>query len=418
MSSFRPRQPPSTKLTALGWVAGLALVVVGFAWISVKSYDFFHSDIAHLGRSHLKPVEIVGSQQTLFDWSKQACESRDIPDLPARAFRDAGGEVHLIASGYINRAMVGPGLNRVKQDCSVVFRSKLSAKPQLFTDEEWIAAPYTRDGRTVFSLVHDEYHGWQHTAGHCVAAFPRCWYNAITLARSDDGGRNFRHALPPPANLVASVPYRYEPNVRPYGIFNPSNIVEKDGYYYSLVVAQPYRAQRGGTCVMRTRNLADPRSWRAWDGDGYDTSFANAYQVRDAANGKHFCDPVSKDQIGTMSDSLTFNTYFDKYLLLGSAGSYDARKRRLVNGFYYSLSDDLVHWSQRKLVAEAELPWSYRCGDADPVLYPSVLDPASKSRNFETTGRRAYLYFTRFHYTSCRSDFNRDLVRVPIEFSK
>jgi hypothetical protein len=127
---------------------------------------------------------------------------------------------------------------------------------------------------------------------------------------------------------------------------------------------------------------------------------------------------VSPDQIGPMSDSLTYNTYFGKYLLMGSSTAYDPGEHRVVSGFYYSLSDDLVNWSERKLVYEAELPWTYRCGDPDPVLYPSVLDPASKSQNFETSGRRPYLYFTRFHYSACRSNFNRDLVRVPISFSK
>jgi hypothetical protein len=35
-----------------------------------------------------------------------------------------------------------------------------------------------------------------------------------------------------------------------------------DGYYYVLLRAQRYRAQPQGTCVMRTKDLADPR----WDG--------------------------------------------------------------------------------------------------------------------------------------------------------
>jgi hypothetical protein len=53
-----------------------------------------------------------------------------------------------------------------------------------------------------------------------------------------------------------------------------------------------------------------------------------------------------------------------------------------------------------------------------PVAYPSVLDSDSTSRNFETTSKRAYLYFTRSNYKSCRGFLNRDLVRMPIEFSK
>jgi hypothetical protein len=47
-----------------------------------------------------------------------------------------------------------------------------------------------------------------------------------------------------------------------------------------------------------------------------------------------------------------------------------------------------------------------------------VLDPASSSRDFDTTGRTPYLYFTRFHYRNCVLTDNRDLVRVPIRFSK
>ena len=85
-------------------------------------------------------------------------------------------------------------------------------------------------------------------------------------------------------------------------------------------------------------------------------------------------------------------------------------------GFYYSLSDDLIDWEPRKLIREAELTWTYRCGDSNPVMYPSVIDPQSKSRNFETVGKTAWLYFTRNHYKDCKQTSNRDLVRVPIAF--
>jgi hypothetical protein len=89
-----------------------------------------------------------------------------------------------------------------------------------------------------------------------------------------------------------------------------------------------------------------------------------------------------------------------------------------VSGIYYSLSDDLIHWTPRELIVEVESRQTYRCGDPYPVAYPSVLDPDSTSRNFETTGKRAYLYFTRFNYESCKETSDRDLVRIPIEFSK
>ena len=95
-----------------------------------------------------------------------------------------------------------------------------------------------------------------------------------------------------------------------------------------------------------------------------------------------------------------------------------SRSGRVRTGIYYSVSDDLVNWNKRKLIREVELPWTYECGDLNPILYPSVLDPASASRNFETTGRRPFLYFTRFHYRDCVRTLNRDLIRVRVEFNK
>src|SRR5439155_3847627 len=104
----------------------------------------------------------------------------------------------------------------------------------------------------------------------------------------------------------------------------------KDDYYYALVVGHHYRKQKEGTCVMRTRDLADPGSWRAWDGDGYNVSFVDPYKPGTTASQDHLCAPVSPDKIGTMSSSLTYNTYFQKFLLVATGSAYDAAKRRTV----------------------------------------------------------------------------------------
>lgn len=413
MSGEPPGGQTGISRLALGAsIAALLAVIAGFSWVAIKSFDLIHG--GEIGTSGLKPVKLTGPEQTVFSWRKDACQQEDIPDLPARAFRDATGRVHLIASHVVTRAEIGSNLNQVRHDCRAVMRSRRSAKPQLYANLEWIASPYTLDGKTVFALVHDEYHG------DCAAVqYLDCWYNAVTLARSDDGGSTFRDAFPPPDQLVAEVPYRWDPATDSrYGVFSPSNIVKKGAYYYAMALTEPYRAQESGTCLMRTANLADPTAWRAWNGDGFDVKFVDPYKVKNADNGDHFCKPVSFSQISTMVQSLTYNTYFGKYLLVGISAAYDPAKRRVVDGFYYSLSDDLIHWSTRKLLREVELLSTYRCGDPDPVLYPSVIDPGSASRNFETTGQHPYLYFTRFHFSACQPTFNRDLVRVPIEFSK
>jgi hypothetical protein len=395
-------------------------VTGAFAAIAVVSYSMLTGDETD-PPSSLPPLALVSQEETVFDFTEDGCSPIDIPDAPARAFRDAEGQVHLIASHYVTRAMVGPTLDAVRHDCRRVMVSDLDGDPARFDDREWLAAPYTTDGRTVHALIHDEYQGYRHPGQCSPGAGLKCWYNSITLARSTDGGRSFTHAAPP-RHLVASVPYRYEPDAGPFGLFQPTNIVHggdgglEDGFYYALIHAEAFGAQRQGTCVMRTARLDLPGSWRAWDGSGYDVRFTDPYTSRGEEGG--VCVPVSFPEIAGMTHSLTYNTYLGKYVLVAPAGARRPGKRGVVWGFYYSTSGDLIDWTPRQLIREAVLTSQYQCGDPDPVGHPSLLDPTSASRNFETTGRRPWLYFTRFHYKRCRNVLNRDLVRVRVRFSK
>lgn len=397
--------------------AAFLLALTGiFVAVAVLSYKALWPEESN-PQSDLPPLALVGPEQTVFDHTRDGCSPTDIPDAAARAFRDADGRVHLIASHYVTRAMVGPSLDTVRHDCHQVMASDFDADPANFADREWLTSPYTTDGRTVYALVHEEYQGYNHP-GRCTSKVPLdCWYNSITLARSTDGGRTFTHA-PPPRHLVAAVPYRYEPGLKPYGLFQPSNINYRsvDGYYYTLIQAEAFHEQHAGTCVMRTTTLDRPDSWRAWDGRAFSVRFVNPY--RENGVGGHVCAPVSFPEIAKMTGSLTYNTYLEKYVLVSPSAQEIPGKRGPTWGFYYSTSDDLIHWEPRRLIREAVLTSSYRCGDPNPVGYPSLLDPESTSRNFETTGERPWLYFTRFHYEQCRNVPNRDLVRVRVRFSR
>jgi len=117
-----------------------------------------------------------------------------------------------------------------------------------------ISAPYTIGGTTVYALVHDEYQGNTHP-GQCPSGeYFKCWYNAVTLAVSRDGGKTYADPAP---RLVASVPYRYGPDQGPIGIFTPSNIVrnERDGYFYALVYVN-VRNEYIGTASSARRTSA------------------------------------------------------------------------------------------------------------------------------------------------------------------
>ena len=371
-------------------------------------------------------VQPAGSPVTAFDWTTDRCEDLDIPDTPARAFRDPTGQVTFFASHYVTRRAIGPGLESVQHQCAVSMDSLRNPDPALYTYREWLAAPYLMpDGMTVMSLIHDEFQG-SRVPGACPSLnYNKCWYNAITLGVSSNRGATFSRASAPPSHLVAQIPYQFDPYGGPMGIFQPSNIVrhypDDDGYYYSLIGTQTYGDQQGGTCLMRTQNLMDPHSWRAWDGQGFTASFVDPYIGSPPPQG-HLCQPVSRDDIEVQTSSLTYNTFLGKYVLVG-AHRYAPYTHEERPGFYWSTSDDLVNWSRAVPLMAAETHDGFRCGAADPVRDSALLDPASSSPNFETTGRTMDLFFVLFHPTynangTCTVGLDRDLVRVPVTFNR
>jgi hypothetical protein len=363
----------------------------------------------------LPSVRVVGPPQAVFDWGESACEPMNYPDLPARAFRDFEGNVQLLISHFANYRLRGPSLDQLAIDCEPVLRSHRSASPRRFQDREWIASIFLRDGKSVWALVHDEYQGNRHR-GRCPSRrYYRCWYNAITLAHSSDGGRTYTQAAPP-RNLVAAAPYRYRPDRGPAGVFAPSNVVAgPDGAFYALVrVRDPGRLR--GTCLLRTRHIGRPRSWRAWDGDGFSGRFRNPYGARPRP--RLPCVPVGQGEIAEMGESLTYNETLGRYLLVGLAPPSVDSVGPKARGIYFSTSADLVHWSERKLITRAVTTHNFDCGGPSPLAYPSVIDPESSSPTFATSGARPFLYYTQFRYRDCDRTAERDLMRVPLAVTR
>jgi PKD domain-containing protein len=379
----------------------------------------------------------LGPEQTVFDHSSEAtgdlieaCDTWDIPDQPARAFRDDQGRVQIQFGANEPRRNIGSDLNAASSfghhDCTVTSQDGRDPNPSHYDMYSWLAAPYTFDGHTVYSLVHEEFRGWE--AAQPYSCQPpnndttKCWYNAITLKTSTNSGDRYAHT-PAPSHLVASVPYTWVNQTGPYGVFSPSNIIRKqpdDGYLYVIVRAkEPGNADI--SCVMRTQAtpqaLGSPTSWLAWgDGpdpgstDSYEVQFVNpyTYNFTNDPPANHMCKDIGGGIVTGVSESLTYNTYFGKYMLVGAYGNP-------VPGFFYSLSDDLINWSQNKLLIGLETQHSWQCGDPDPARDPSLLDPSSSSRNFETTGRQLYVYYKIFRLNlGCSLGPDRDLLRLPI----
>jgi hypothetical protein len=361
-------------------------------------------------------VTVTGPEETVYDWDTMRCHDLDLPDGPLRAFRDALGRSQLVvASGWGNTRMIGPNLDNVTKNCTIILGNQHLPMPSDYSDWDWVQGIYTFDGQEIFALLHDEYHGSEHP-GFCGDAFIKCRYNSITFARSTDGGNSFVRP-PPPTNLVAAIPYRYVPGDGRYGYFAPSNVIEKDGYYYNFILASAeYKEQSPGVCLMRTQTLGDARSWRAWDGEGFNVRFVDPYRESVEPLGSHVCEPVDPD-LADLNRNVSYASNIGKYVAVGKTRAFVPSLGITTPGIFYSLSDDLIHWSGRELLMVAEDGNTWQCGDPEPVTYPALIDTDSPERNFESTDGTTYMYLTKFLHENCISVLKRDLVRYSIQIS-
>lgn len=390
----------------IGWALRLAAFGLGLVLLALVP-----STLA-AGETDDEPqLHVVGVPQVVFDWSRSACSGAEEPDLPARAIRESRGRVHLFLSNYETYRMSGPDLNHLRPVCRPVMTSPDDPDPSHYRDRRWVGSPFTFDGKHVWALVHHEYQGDQHEGRCPEQSYYPCWYNAITLARSSDGGRTFRQARSP-RDLVASSSHRYHHGIGPAGVFAPSNLLKRGKYFYALVrVRDPGRPS--GDCLIRTAEITAAGSWRAWDGSSFSAGFEDPYRQRSKEEARPPCKRIAPDQISEMTESLTFSKVLDRYLLLGIAGPM-TRNPPGERGVYFSTSGDLIHWTPRRLLMRATTLHSFECGDRSPIAYPSLIDPVSTSRNFLTTGRKPFLYFTKFRYRKCQKTPDRDLMRVRL----
>ena len=341
-----------------------------------------------------------GPRVAVFNTARDSCELIDIPDAPARAFRDDRGTVHLIASHYIARAGVGPTLETVKHDCQVVYRSNHDPNPAHFDDSTWLDSFYSIDGRRVVALGHMEYHGWEHR-GMCASRTDTnaCWYNADTFHMSTDGGYHFGSPRAP-ANYAVGAPYRYAVNQGPEGNSVDTNIVKAGDWYYAMVTDWPWPPNcsegQGHPCLLsfggspiRTANILDASSWRGWNGHDFGVVFADPYRSAVTRPQDHVYAPVPY-----MYYVNAINFHEAAHLFIATL--WDPWNTAYgAPGLYLSTSADLVHWSKPTAVitleqlraSEPRGNWSY--------LYFSLIDPKSADPNFSTVTDTPDLYYVR-----------------------
>jgi hypothetical protein len=383
----------------------------------------------------------LGQEEIVFDWTTDRCEALDVPDLPTRAFRDADNKIQLITSHYINRRLIGDSFDNLKKDCNVILNSNYDANPSKFNDHEWISSVYTLDGKNIYALMHNEYHAHTHQGMCETKDYFDCWYNSITSAVSTDKGKTYHQETAPNHTVVYPLLKQSKYSATPSGYHEPGKIIRHtDGYYYAFLkyeTSHEYvRDKQGmihkdskrkvspgdrGPCLMRAKNIKElsgkgETKWMLWDGQDFTIESKNPYQ--------EIFDPKEQscatlDNIEMMHGSLTWNTYLSKYILVDKHSITGGK-----HGFYFSLSDDLIKWSDPQF-----LGYSSNIGkESGLASYPSIIDPEVivngvdvQTRNFDKSDNSFYLYFTRANkaYPDNQDNPNirfldRDLIRVPV----
>lgn len=337
------------------------------------------------------------------------CAANDIPDAPARAWRAEDGSVRLIAGQHRNRVWSGPSLDALVRDCRIVHEGRGDPDPRALDDRSWIAAVVTRDGRDIAALAHMEFQGHRHPGRCPLGSYRACWRNAVVTLRSTDGGERFARAGEP--SVVADLPVAYSGlEGRPTGYFGPSNIIARDGSWWVWLFAEAWGPQPRGVCLLRAPADRWPPDWRAWDGRGF-TARLDGGRAEPAA--ARVCRPLP----GLGSTLASVVAHRPSGLLV----AVEAARRRDPagverTGIWYRTAREPTDWSSPRLLIDLPLLFAHHC---EPLVYayPSLIDPASDSRIFDSTGDRPWLYLTELTSRDCKPSMERRLVRLPLEIT-
>ena len=347
------------------------------------------------------PVSIapISQPQLLYDFSESACGANFIPDAPSRLFARSDGQMVLVASYIDNWMMTGASFGQLKADCHstlpmTAYRDKVRGKL-------WIEGTHTADGRTIHAVASESLRTYAVSRGCDVKLPGRCWVNQLTSLVSKDGGRSFS-VLGPLASFGEEYPTGQKSR---FGIFTTSNIVKRGNAWYFLAYASAGVKQPRGNCLFRSTDITDPKKWRVWDGSTF------------SIDPMRFERPCASTFPSSPVRSISYLSGKKLWASLVSDTLKLPGEARATPGFFFMTSPDLLAWTKPVRIMSALL--RPRIDSRDEIwYYPSLFDPLSKSRNFETIDHaEAVITFTSRRLRNGVGTLDRDLkfVRVKID---
>jgi hypothetical protein len=354
-------------------------------------------------------ITVESSPKTIYSWENDRCEDEFIPDSPARAFRREDGMVSFIASHRENWMLIGPDLRRLNRDCHSMLRT--SKYKNTGVGKLWIQATYTENGRDVAAIVSNDLALEMMKQG-CTQTQKdkKCWVNRLLGAQSSDMGKNYEIDANE-GKAVATLqttPELTKDNSKMSGVFSSSNIVKSGKYYFSFFFLQDEQRKQSGNCLFRTSNPFDSASWRGWDGEAFTVNLSSA-------SNKNSCEMVSTKFISSNVRSLSYISSKKVWVAFYRARLKMEGDSEPVPGFYYSTSADLTTWSKgARVMTVPTLP--RQDSNSQIMNYPSLIDPDSTSRNFDTVDSNyPWLTYSVHHLKDGKGTMNRDIRYVILK---
>jgi hypothetical protein len=397
-------------------------------------------------------------------WKK--CHLIDVPDIPARAFvantSNSNGSdsdhyiIQMICGAVGYHEMHGPTLLNQTRSCKVAWNATKDRNPSQFASNDLIDSTVRFDNGTVVALIHTEFPGDRYNACHAATmqkewnddnpwqqqelqryprrhghlqrkgplTYPTCWMVTIGLGVSYDSGHSWQHIANPPHHLVAAVPYTYNESYMAYGWGDPSNIVfnPNDGDYSATVWNRnQVGLQSPGICMMRTNDLMNPKSWRAWNGSDFVVRFVDPYRHPPQSPAfkpeDHVC--ATLDILGMTKENCNiFGLLWSHDLrhFIGTVGcSTDPEKH---NAFFFTTSPDLIDWSTiREMFNRTQDLPPMVAAVTTSMYYPTLLDPSvflkHGDTNFDSIETKPFMFWTGTGHSPYKE--GRHLWATPME---
>ena len=407
-------------------------------------------------------IRLVGRETTVWFNDGEApipignqCKWHDTPDQPATAIRDHLGRVQIFGGGFdgsyklvgtnfsVNPAVPG----HLSRKCHSIFTAGFMLPGgwvyENFRNHDWISGLIVDEetGRNIYGLLQAEFWGAQspHWGSFCSANCPPgagivspCWVNAVTAARSTDGGDQFLRGgfdyepkwesyKNQDSQVIAKIMDTYVPCEGRTGFLSPTDIVryrdpKTEAILFRAMVeadateSKELSQQASGMVVLQCGGMTYDHSivpdgkWRAFGGHGQGFN-------RNLAHGD-IATVVGEPELGGLRiKSLFYLHDLKTYIGLGSQTDTGGTGNVSI---YYALSKDLIKWESKTKLLDSGSPPTMQ----GVTLYPSFINHGAHSHNLNqgsASNTDIHLYMVRRLSNATVSQVHRKLSRIPIK---